>query len=905
MGLVIISILIAATDSNHPVLELDSAYYRYVAIPYDSSFDTQPTTVLPDSIGKSDDALRISGTKDFSFDVNQGFDQGLKVDITGEVEGVGIEGNLSDKATPSSTVPISDIERISLKAFTKNFSGSVGNLSIESPFGITDEIRGGRISLYSEDKTKDVAAAYAVNRGIFVRAQFAGEEGKQSPYMLTGPVIAGSERVYITHGLAQPVLLNRDSDYTIDYETGIISFTNRNIITGHTRIEVEYKQAIEDYLNTYGQVGGHVALNNVKFHALYRSITDDKDDPLTFALTPAEIESLALAGDSVEVLHTYADTSTEGSYVIQSGHFVYVGQGNGEYNVTFFYVGEGNGEYIYDPLISAFTYQGMNEGNYSPTKALPLPRSEEFLGLGAELFESISVQIYGSRVDGNTFSALDDDNNNGLGYRAHANKTFKFLTLRGNYLRYDDDFVSPTRREDVGYRYMWNTDDTLKELADLSLLLAPVDFLKMEAGYGLLNRDHRRRFLTLQPLFFTLGYEGIDTLNRFFGYFYKTLAKTTLNATYEMYGAFRMLNYGVQYASNKNMSLGLTGGYDRDTLITGLANTLNFNTPFLSLAAGHRSLNDTTFLFGNATIDYARSNFSIHGDLQQSQRYSQKRDEAYVKVEDGQGDYVYDPVTDTYIEKENGNYVRKVFLLPEFTRVITRNFGIEIGYARSWYDLNGRFYYVDEKDFFSHSEDIGFNLRIAPYDVALTLRQDFQDDARYALGRNSTLDRLASLVPSVGAFAGRFEVQSTSDRSGTDERERRDSYRAEISYDILNRPIVRPRIGYAFSRIYSEYFAELDIRQHAPKTGILFSLPLRIIRGKIETTAELIYRLYNIEEIPFFFAANEPKGLVTTLGSFMSIGVGENTIFSLIYRIEFRPAEDPIQNLRLQSRIRF
>ncbi|KPL13942.1 hypothetical protein AMJ74_04300, partial [candidate division WOR_3 bacterium SM1_77] len=177
-------------------MELDSAYYRYEVIPYDTIFHTLPTAALFDTASKRQGTLKISGAKDFSFDVAQGFDQGLKVDITGEVEGVGIEGNLSDKATPSSTVPISEIERISLKVFTKNFSGGVGNLTLDLPFGITDEIRGGRIGIHTEDKNKNLSASYAITRGVFVRTQFTGEEGKQSPYFLTGPVIAGSERVY-------------------------------------------------------------------------------------------------------------------------------------------------------------------------------------------------------------------------------------------------------------------------------------------------------------------------------------------------------------------------------------------------------------------------------------------------------------------------------------------------------------------------------------------------------------------------------------------------------------------------------------------------------------------------------------------------------------------------------------
>ena len=901
----IIYIALAATTSEPATMELDSAYYRYEIVPYDTSFYEVPTTLVDTTIDHRDDNLKISGAKDFSFDAKQGFDQGLKVDITGEVEGIGIEGNLSDKAAPSTTVPLSEIEKVSLKVFTKNFSGGIGNLTLELPFSITDEIRGGRLGVHTEDKENRLYGAYAINRGKFMRTQLVGEEGKQSPYFLSGPVVASSERVYLTQGLEQPVLLNRGMDYQIDYENAIISFTNRNVITAYTRIEVEYQRAIEDYLNTYKQTNGAATLGKINIHGLYRSSSDDKDNPLTFVLSPAEIESLMLAGDSAKVLHTYADTSSEGAYAMQDDHFIYVGQGNGDYDVTFFYVGEGNGEYVYDPALSAFTYRGPNLGNYSPTKALPLPRSEDFVGIGAQLSELFTVQVYGSRFDKNTFSSIDDENNNGFGYHLQMSKTLAFVTLRGKYIRYSDNFFSPTSREDLDYRHIWNTDDTLKQVADFSLGLAPKEFLKVEFGYGLLNRKHRRKYLTLQPFFFLFGYEGVDSLNRYFASFAKSYTRVQLNGRFENYGPVRIANYGAQYNFNKDVSLGTNGGYDRDTLSTGITNTVNLTTPILSFSIGHRSLNDTTFLFGNATINYTNRGFAFYGDLQQSQRYSQKRDEAFEKVDEGKGDYVYDPVTNTYIKKENGDYIRKVYLLPDFTRVITRNFGIEIGYARPAYDARGRFYYIDEKDFRSHSEDVAFNFRLARSDIGLNFRQNIQDDARYALAANSLSEREMTLVPSIDAFSGRFEVQASSERIGESERERRTKYRGEMSYDIIERPIVRPKVGYTYSRIFSQYFSELNIRQHAPKTGLLFSLPLKSIKGKIETTAEFVYRLYNIEDVPFFFAANEPPGLTTTLGVFTSFGVGANTIFNLIYRIEFRPNENPNQNLRLQSRIRF
>jgi hypothetical protein len=897
--------LLTATVSDSTPFDLDSAYYRYEVVDYDTSVGGAEELVEYDTLEDDMSKLRISGAKDFSFDARQGFDQGLKVDIAGEVGGVGIEGNLSDKATPASTVRLSEIERVRLMVFTKNFSGAIGNQTLDLPFGVRDEIRGARIGIHNEGFERNINASYAVNRGTYARIQLAGEEGKQSPYFVEGSVIAGSERVFLSQGISPPTLLTRDADYHIDYENGIVSFTNNHIITNHSRIEVEYQKAIEDYLNVYQEADGAFDVGNVKVRGMYRASIDDKNDPLTFILSEEEIDSLLLAGDSARVLHTYADTSAEGSYIKQNDHFVYVGQGNGDYEVTFFYVGEGNGEYIYDPVMSAFSYRGAGFGNYSPRKYLPLPRREEFYAFSTEFYDALTVLAYGSRLDQNTFSPLDDENNDGLGYGVRFNRTIGFVTIGGNYRRYAENFVSPTRREDIDYRGVWNTDETLEELADVSLGLAPVDFLQMDFGYGVLNRAHKRRFIRLRPFFLEFGYESVDSLNKYSAGFIRKFNKLLLTSRYEKFESLQMVNYGVQYEITKDVGIGLSGGYDKDSISSGIKNTFTLNTLPFRLSFGHRSLNDTNFYFGNASINYAFRGFSLKGDLQQTQRYSQKRDEAYIKVDEGEGDYVYDPITNTFIKKDGGDYIRKVFLLPDFTRVITRNFGIEVGYTQELYDATGRFYYTNEDDFRSHSEDIALNFSRSSYDITLLLRQNVQEDARYALAANSNYERAATLVSSIGALSGRVGIETTTDKVAEDEIEGRNTYRAEIAYDIIPRPIVRPKVGYAYSTMRSQYFPELNIRQRAPRAGILLSYPLKSIHGKIETNAELVYRIYNIEDIPFFFTANEPEGLTTVLSALSSFGVGANTVFNLIYRVEFRPGEKPMQNLRLQSRIRF
>ncbi|GAG54998.1 unnamed protein product, partial [marine sediment metagenome] len=402
-------------------------------------------------------------------------------------------------------------------------------------------------------------------RGSYKRMQFAGEEGKQSPYFLEGSVITGSEKVYLAQGIARPKLLKRDEDYTIDYERGIISFTNNNIITNHTRIEVEYQQAFEDYPNTYQETDAHMKVGGLMFTGIYRRRYDDKENPLTFTLSAAEIESLKIAGDSLTVLHTYADTSSQGSYILDDNHFVFVGEGNGNYDVTFFYVGENSGEYQYDATIKGFAYQGPGLGNYSPTKFIMSPQENQFYGLGVNVFETARLEVYGSDRDGNTFSAIDDHDNFGKGGRINLAKTFHMLTLNGEYIYYDENLSIPAAREEIDYQYQWNTEEPMEELGNLGVGITPTDFFKIDFGYSILNRTHRQKFINVQPFFFQVGYRGIDSIHQYFAGLAKKFGKFSLNSRYENKQESHLFTYDVSYVIKKYYGIGLSGSYDRDT----------------------------------------------------------------------------------------------------------------------------------------------------------------------------------------------------------------------------------------------------------------------------------------------------------------------------------------------------
>ena len=905
MVLICIFLINQTSESDSTLFKLDSVYYRYQVVQDTVFHESLYVPISLDTIRHENEGLRISGVKDFSFDVDQGFDQGLKVAITGEVEGVSVEGNLSDQTIPSSTVRISDIEKMSLKIFTKNFYGGIGDLTLDLPFGIQDEIQGARIGFHSIEQKNKINLSYAMNRGSFKRMQFAGEEGKQSPYFLSGPALVGSERVYLAQGIAQSVLLKRDEDYNIDYESGIISFTNKNIITNRSRIEVEYQEALQNYENIYQETDGQTKIGDLVLAGMYRRKYDDRDDPLTFTLNPPEIDSLSAAGDSSIVLHTYADTSSQGNYIIENNHFVFAGEGNGNYNVTFFYVGERQGEYIYDPNIKGFSYQGPGLGNYTSTKYIPLPQKNDFYASSVSIFEAIRIEAYGSNFDKNTFSSINDNDNFGKGGRIMLEKASSKFSFHGEYIYYDENLFMPAGKEDIDYQYQWQTQDPMKELGDIAINIMPIDFLKFDLGYGLLNRKHKRISVNLQPLFFQFGYEGIDSLDKYYTGIAKDLGRFSFTSRYENYEKSHLFNYRIKYAVRNNNAVSISGSYDKDTTSRGVTTVFDLSTSPLSLSLGHRLYNDTTFLFGNATISILFQGVALIGVLQQSQRYSQKRDETYAKVEEGEGNYVYDPVTNTYIESENGDYVKKVFLLDEFERVVTRSYCLETRYTKSNFDGQGKFNYVNEKNLFSHNEDFSFSISDDIYNLECNVRQDMTEDARYALFTSSSRERLFSLVPLYKKLLGRIDIKEEIAKYNDIEGEKRNGYSIEVGYNIISNPLLRPRIGYSYSKIFSQYFENLDILLQTPKIHLLFGLPIIKTQGRLELTGELTYRIYNIDQVPYFFSANDPPGLTKIIGTTVNIGIGNNTILSLIYKAEFPPQDELRQNLRFQTRIKF
>lgn len=897
--------MIGLISESDTLLKIDSVYYNFRPVEIDTFPEIGDSIFMPslkNGVVTEQSQLRISGIKDFSFDIDQGFDQGLKLYISGEMEGVQIKGALSDKGSTLPTRRISDIEKIRLELWTKNFYGGIGDLNLLLPFEITDEIEGVRLGF--SNQSDNINLSYALSRGKYQRVEFDGEEGKQGPYFINGPVVYGSERVYVSDLLNPSRILKIDEDYNLDYEQGIINFTNKNIITSNSHIIIEYQKATEDYLNIYQEADARYSTGNITVNTIFHRTYDDNNSPLSFRLSQSEIESLETSGDNSNIRHIYADTSSNGNYNLVDNHFVYVGEGNGHYLVTFFYVGENNGDYIYDPQVKGFVYQGTNLGNYTPEKLIPLPRDNQFYGIGVNHKFGLTMRAYGSAVDKNRFSSLNDDDNMAKGYELNIDKKINLLSFNGTYINYDKNLYQPRSREGLNYNYEWNTTDTMTELAQVNTSISPITDFSIDLGYGLLNQKYQRRTVFLKPLFFYFGYENIDTLDRFITGFKKTFDRFSFYSQYLNQEMSHFTDYSVIYNFTQERAIGLSGNYERNNNGRAILTRLDFINRPIVFSGGHRSFYDTTLVFGNARLNIYYQGFGLQGEVEQSQRYTQKRDEVYLKVLEGTGNYVYDPVTRTYIPKPNGDYIKQIILLQDYQRVMSRRYSLEPVISRGNFDFRGKLFYFDEKNFLNRKEEFDIVFEKDEKHLEINFQDGLIKDSRYALEPMTQYEYHFSINPGYKKFYQYYGIDYKNERWGLLLKKERSDYSISMDLEIIEKPQVKPYTGYKYSKIFSDFFSDLKLNLHTPHIGLLLGKPIKN-QGRIELDGELLYYKYNVENVPYLFSANEPPGLMKIISLNGSLGVGDNTIFSLVYRIQLPPDEKPVQNLKFQTRIKF
>lgn len=290
-----------------------------------------------------------------------------------------------------------------------------------------------------------------VARSEFFRMRFQGIEGNQGPYRLTGKngelfitIISGSEQVYI-----DGILMKRgeNQDYTINYNTGEITFTSFRPIYKQNFINVSYNYTNRNY--TRFLITGSIKHQREKLKAGFSWFmeNDNKNAPLSLNLSDDDRQTLVSAGNNPDAMFSPSGVETEYDVNkilykrIFSGdtyHYEFsTDQSQKLYQVSFTYFGTGKGDYQLQQTTNngrVFQYVGTGLGDYMAVRKLPAPEKSQVYSANVEYALDngvIGTNVSMSNYDLNTFSSKDNHQNIGYAARVYANKTFRKNTWTG------------------------------------------------------------------------------------------------------------------------------------------------------------------------------------------------------------------------------------------------------------------------------------------------------------------------------------------------------------------------------------------------------------------------------------------------------------------------------------------
>jgi len=455
---------------------------------------------------------------------------GLNLQLSGKLtEDLEIVAALTDESTPiqpeGNTQTLREIDKVFIKFNSPWVTGVLGDFNLTyagAQFGsYSRKLQG--VSLLGNHEGFELGGSVASTRGFFNFMSFVGQEGNQGPYQLLGRnnekaiiVLAGTERIWID-GIK--LIRGKNNDYVIEYGNGQIIFTNKQLITSESRIEVdfEYYPATQKYTrNVYSGVSaGKILDNTINFRVSYYH---EEDDPAKILetegnLSEEELEVIKGAGDDPlaasvngatyigDSLGYYIKIDTLLNNEVYS-YYKYVGEGKGDYVVTFSSVGSGLGDYLREGL-GIYRWVGVGKGDYQPIELLPLPSKHQLLDvqMGFQPFKKfqINAEAATSYLDKNIISDINDKNNQGNAYSLSVNLdaidlrpvnlNLGILSFALNSKYIDKKFQPIDRLNQPDFVRYWNLlpetqTDNQEESVEFKTTYLPWNWLNLQGGIG-------------------------------------------------------------------------------------------------------------------------------------------------------------------------------------------------------------------------------------------------------------------------------------------------------------------------------------------------------------------------------------------------------------------------------------
>lgn len=418
----------------------------------------------------TDDALSKNGniSRGISFGTTQDVvvNSNLNLQVSGKLsEDINILMAATDNNIPfqadGTTAQLQEFDKVYIQLNNKSTKMIVGDFQLSKPkqsyfLNYYKRAQGLVIENNFIDSTKkhkinfNTRVSGSVSKGKFSRMFFYGIENNQGPYRLKGAnnetfiiVLSGTERIYIDGKL---LLRGQENDYIIDYNTGEITFTARQIITKDKRIVCEFQYAERNYGRSLFIFDEEISLNKTKFYLSAFSEQDNKNRSLQQNLTQIQKNTLIAIGDTLSKAYSsgveetafnssdvfYLKKDTTVNTILYKDIFVYsINPDSAKYRIKFSNVGNNNGNYIQvTSSANGRVYKwvapisGILQGNFEPIIPLVTPKQTQMLVAGVSYSNSIkhSIGIEGAytKNDINTFSTSDKGNDEAGGFKFYT-----------------------------------------------------------------------------------------------------------------------------------------------------------------------------------------------------------------------------------------------------------------------------------------------------------------------------------------------------------------------------------------------------------------------------------------------------------------------------------------------------
>ncbi|PKQ62784.1 hypothetical protein BZG02_11330 [Labilibaculum filiforme] len=460
----------------------------------------------------SGDQLEKQGnyTRGISYGNNQDVvvNSNLNLQLSGKLTNeVSILAAISDNNIPiqpdGNTQTINDFDRIYIQLYDDTKELTLGDYELQSPTGkfmrFYKKVQGGKFSgllakgKKSKTELKSTISA-SIAKGKFNRMELQGSEGIQGPYRLIGAnnesyiiVLAGTEKVFVDGKLLSR---GEQNDYVINYNTAELSFTTKQPITRNSRIIIEFEYSEENYSRYLLFNSNELKTRTGKFWFNFYHEQDSKNQSIDQSLSDENKLLLSTIGDKLELakVANIEEVEYSNDFVLYKKikrsienveYEIYQYSTNVDsaiYRATFSYAGINKGNYqLANGVANGRVYQwmdpvnGVPQGEFEPIVQLVAPQKQQLYSFGGDvnLSENLNskFELALSNRDLNTFSSIDDSNNQGIAFDFSMRKNMPFAdtlkhletTLDFHHIQKNFSEIEPFRSAE--FIRDWNLQD--------------------------------------------------------------------------------------------------------------------------------------------------------------------------------------------------------------------------------------------------------------------------------------------------------------------------------------------------------------------------------------------------------------------------------------------------------------